>query len=84
MATADHLVPLSSGGKASKDNLIGLCKSCNSIVKSRKNVHSWYVQNYNVRYNLLKQMKVIDNMANSDEIIWGSLAGAKEGDYNNE
>ena len=27
---------------------------------------------------------VIDNMANSDEIIWGSLAGAKEGDYNNE
>ncbi|MBR1597354.1 MAG: hypothetical protein IJ661_00410 [Lachnospiraceae bacterium] len=27
---------------------------------------------------------VIDNMANSDEIIWGSLAGEKEGDYNNE
>lgn len=27
---------------------------------------------------------VIDNMANSDEIIWGSLAGAKEGDYNNK
>lgn len=25
---------------------------------------------------------VIDNMANSDEITWGTLAGAKEGEYN--
>ncbi len=32
--TMDHLLPLSRGGKSSKDNIVPCCKSCNSRKKS--------------------------------------------------
>ncbi len=32
--TMDHLVPLSRGGRSTKDNLVPCCKSCNSKKKS--------------------------------------------------
>ncbi len=32
--TMDHLVPLSRGGKSTKDNLVPSCKECNSKKKS--------------------------------------------------
>ncbi len=63
LATADHLVAASIGGENSKNNLIGLCKSCNSKVKSRKQVKSWYKQNVEMRRNLPIQMSIIDKMA---------------------
>ena len=63
VATADHLVAASKEGHKSSDNLIGLCKGCNSIVKANKSVHSWFSQNYYVRFNLRKQLHTINNMA---------------------
>jgi 5-methylcytosine-specific restriction endonuclease McrA len=32
--TMDHLVPLSRGGRSTKDNLVPSCKSCNTLKKS--------------------------------------------------
>lgn len=32
--TMDHLLPLTRGGKSTKDNLVPCCKSCNSRKKS--------------------------------------------------
>ena len=68
VATADHLVAAVNGGDSSKDNLIGLCKGCNTLVKSKKNIYSWYSQNYNVRTNLRKQLHIIDDMAKAGQL----------------
>lgn len=32
--TMDHLVPLSRGGRSTKDNLVPCCKKCNNLKKS--------------------------------------------------
>ena len=32
--TMDHLVPLSRGGRSTKDNLVPSCKSCNNKKKT--------------------------------------------------
>lgn len=32
--TMDHLIPLSRGGRSTKDNLVPCCKSCNSKKKT--------------------------------------------------
>ena len=32
--TMDHLVPLSRGGRSTKDNLVPCCKDCNTLKKS--------------------------------------------------
>ncbi len=32
--TMDHLVPLSRGGRSTKDNLVPSCKNCNTLKKS--------------------------------------------------
>lgn len=68
LATADHLVAMTKGGEKDTDNIIGLCKSCNKIVKGGKHVYSWFIQNPDVKTNLLAQLKVINSMAKSKEI----------------
>lgn len=67
VATVDHLVPMSKGGEKSKDNLIALCKGCNTI-KSNKNVKSWFFSDYNIRKNLKKQLDAIDKLAKEGHI----------------
>jgi spore coat protein CotF len=67
-ATADHLVAVSNGGDGEKDNLIGLCKTCNKTIKGKKQVFSWMVQNKSVYPNLLKQLRVINKMAKKGKI----------------
>ncbi|PIE72972.1 MAG: HNH endonuclease [Deltaproteobacteria bacterium] len=32
--TMDHLLPISRGGRSTKENLVPSCKSCNSLKKS--------------------------------------------------
>ncbi len=32
--TMDHLLPLSKGGRSSKENIVACCKECNSLKKS--------------------------------------------------
>lgn len=32
--TMDHILPLSRGGRSSKDNLVPCCKKCNTLKKS--------------------------------------------------
>ena len=32
--TMDHVLPLTRGGKSTKDNLVPCCKSCNTVKKS--------------------------------------------------
>lgn len=61
-ATADHLVAKAKGGEYSKDNIIGLCKACNKIVKGNKNLYSWVIQNSETRVNLPKHVHVVDDM----------------------
>ncbi len=60
--TIDHLVSMAKGGSRTKDNLIGLCKFCNTL-KSEKGVRAWYVENFEVRKNFHKHLLVIDDMA---------------------
>lgn len=60
--TVDHLVSMAKGGSRTKDNLIGLCKYCNTL-KSEKGVRAWYVENFDVRRNFHKQLLVVDDMA---------------------
>lgn len=62
VATADHLHAVKKGGIKKKENLIGLCRGCNSL-KSNKSVEGWYTQTYPVRINLRKQLQVVDEMA---------------------
>lgn len=62
VATADYLVATKKGGKGSKDNLIGLCKGCNTL-KNNKGVSAWYAQHINVRKNFHKHLEVVNEMA---------------------
>ncbi len=32
--TMDHLLPLSKGGRSSKENIVACCKECNNLKKS--------------------------------------------------
>lgn len=61
-ATADHLVARAKGGDSGKDNIIGLCKSCNKVVKGNKSLYSWIIQNSETRVNLPNHVHVIDEM----------------------
>lgn len=67
LATADHLVAHSKGGSRDIYNLIGLCKGCNHM-KGVKNVTIWFDHHKSVRYNLPKQLQVIDAMAYRKEL----------------
>lgn len=69
VATADYLVAAKKGGKNTKDNLIGMCKGCNTL-KNNKGVSAWYAQNINVRKNFHKHLEVVDAMA-KDGVIEG-------------
>ena len=48
--------------KNTKDNLIGMCKGCNTL-RNNKGVSAWYAQNINVRKNFHKHLEVVDAMA---------------------
>ncbi len=39
----DHLIPFSKGGQDAADNLVSVCKSCNSS-KSDKDIYHWWVK----------------------------------------
>lgn len=67
VATADHLVANNKGGEKSKDNLIGLCKCCNTA-KAQVAPNNWYTDNKKVGENLKKQMLIIDRMAKNGDI----------------
>ncbi len=62
VATGDLLVAAKKGGRASKDNQVGLCKGCNNL-KSNKSVEAWYSQVLSVRKNFRTQLHVINEMA---------------------
>lgn len=62
VATGDLLVAAKKGGRASKDNQVGLCKGCNNL-KSNKSVEAWYTQVLSVRKNFRTQLHVINEMA---------------------
>ncbi len=68
LATADHLVARKKGGEATIDNMIGLCKQCNTIVKGGKDVFPWMIQNPTSRQYLPEQLRVIKKMAKRGEI----------------
>ena len=51
----DHLIPLSRGGSYSMNNIVPVCKSCNSK-KSNKTFDEWY-KNSDV-YNPLREIRV--------------------------
>lgn len=76
VATADYLVAAKKGGKSTKDNIVGLCKGCNSL-KNNKGVAAWYAQNLNVRKNFHKHLDVVDAMA-KDKLIEGYDGWARE------
>lgn len=67
IATADHLHANSKGGSDTKDNLIGLCKTCNRI-KSKKDVRTWIIDNNRIKRNIERQMHIVDGMAKSGQI----------------
>jgi len=63
IGTSDHFVAAIKGGGKTKDNLIGLCKTCN-IIKGQKTVNAWFKNNpTNIKQNFLKQLQVIDVMS---------------------
>jgi len=61
-ATADHVIAKVKGGEDSKDNIIGLCKVCNKIVKGGKALYSWMIQNPEVRENFPHHVHVVNDM----------------------
>lgn len=67
-ATTDHLLARSKNGSDTIDNLIGLCKACNSIDKGQKSTLAWFNNNPRIKYNFLKQLEDIDSMAKNKEI----------------
>lgn len=67
VATADHLYARDKGGESTKNNLIGLCKGCNTL-KSNKSIEAWYTQFYSVRKNIKRHLQVIDDMAKNGVI----------------
>ncbi|MGE0172856.1 MAG: HNH endonuclease [Oligoflexales bacterium] len=38
IATMDHIIPLSSGGKSTKSNVVACCKDCNNRKKDKSAV----------------------------------------------
>lgn len=67
-ATADHLLPRSKNGSYTKENLIGLCKACNSVNKGQKHTLSWLNKSPRVKYNLTTQLIAVDGMSKRGEI----------------
>ncbi len=67
VATADHLVAHSKGGGGERDNIIALCHGCNKN-KNKKDVNAWFGERTKVRYNLPRQMRIIDKMAKEGKI----------------
>ena len=81
VATVDHLVAMSRGGASDKYNYIGLCKPCNSILKSRSDIYHWYQRVSGVRKHMHKQLGVIDKMAKEGNLEgyedWASVIAQK-------
>ena len=67
VATADHLVAEHKGGEGDKNNLIGLCKTCNRL-KAQKKVKNWISENKYTIENFKRQMHVIDKMTKSGKL----------------
>ncbi len=68
LATADHLVAKKKGGDADRNNIIGLCKFCNKIIKGGKQIFPWLVQNPKTIINLPLQLQTINDMAKRGEL----------------
>ena len=81
VATVDHLVAMSRDGTSDKYNYIGLCKPCNSILKSKSNIYHWHQRVYGVRKHMHKQLEVIDKMAKEGKLEgyddWASVIAQK-------
>ncbi|MCM1338152.1 MAG: HNH endonuclease [Muribaculaceae bacterium] len=68
IGTTDHFIAMIKGGEKDIHNMIGLCKTCNTVVKGDRKVYTWFVQNPSVRDNFLKHLIAIDAMARRGEI----------------
>lgn len=76
LGTADHFLAATKGGNNTKDNIIGLCRTCNTVVKGKKKVPSWIGQNPEVRIHLPEHLSVVDKMS-KDGVIEGYDTWAK-------
>ena len=68
IGTADHLIAATKGGSNTTDNIIGLCRTCNTVVKGKKKPYSWITQNPDVRIYLPQQLSVIHKMSKDGDI----------------
>lgn len=64
-ATADHLTAYSKSGAGTKNNLIGLCKACNSVIKSNRSIFSWLKFDPSIKYNFIRQMQDVNSLSNA-------------------
>jgi 5-methylcytosine-specific restriction endonuclease McrA len=61
--TIDHIIPKSSGGETTVDNLLVVCSRCNSVRKKSLPLHEFIKLNPKVRYFMkkyLNKMKDLD------------------------
>ncbi len=68
LATADHLVAKKKGGENNKNNMIGLCKFCNQVIKGGKQIFPWLIQNPKARIYFPLQLRTINDMAKRGEL----------------